>query len=491
MDAADGDPSAWGCSSGFDVRQRRSDGALLTAVTLLVGFSPGAVALAQPITTRLPPPVADRPSQTAAVAVGALDAEPCCAKAAPDTAALLSGGTGPAVGSVALSRISAPSGSGSTTSALSKFYGEVPAPTGPRSSSGVEDLAPADPSSPATPNYLTEPPDGLPNAQAGVGGPDKGMDEFDVAFGRREYYGDLRSLTDRIAFSQRPLFNIDASRSTQSDNLDISQLEISQDVFFSSGRDRARLGYQSYTYEPKVGNNISQNAFGGDGTYRLNDWAALTGNLWIDVLDSKGVSTAVLPTYDVFVTLWPNDVLRFDVDANRRIFDNVQSLLLQITADTFGASADYSPSDDLRVSLRASAASYSDSNHRQSAELEGVWRVRSNPTIQIGVRASGFQFSKRRNDGYFNPDAYESGEGMFRLQSSLNDQLDLEFSASGGAEDAQPGGVKPLIRASLQLSYKIDKGWTLDGGVAYFSSRDTNSSGFARTTVSVGLHRRF
>ena len=343
----------------------------------------------------------------------------------------------------------------------------------------------------SAPDYLVEPPEGLSQTQIGVAGPDRAMDEFDLAFGRKQSYTDLRSLRDRIEILQRPLLNIDASRSTQSDNLDISTVELSQDVFFHTGRDRLRFGYQYDDYVPKSGDGVKQQAFGGNGTYRVNDWAAVTGDFWVNVLDSGNLPRQVEPTYDTFVTLWPNDVIRIDLDANRKIFDNVRSLQLGITADTFGASVDYSPSSDFRLSLRAGGSSYTHGNDRQSAELEGVWRVRSNPSIQIGFRASGFQFSKRLDDGYFNPDAYESGEAMLRIQSSLNDRLDLELAGSGGAEHADPGGVKPLVRASVQLSYKVTNDWTLDGGVAYFSSRDTNSSGFARTTVSLGLHRRF
>ena len=342
-----------------------------------------------------------------------------------------------------------------------------------------------------SPDYLVEPPGGLLQAQVGVAGPNRAMDEFDLAFGRKQSYTDLRSLRDRIEISQRPLLNVDASRSTQSDNLDILTAEISQDIFFNTGRDRLRFGYQSDAYTPKVGDDVSQNAFGGNGTYRINDWAAVTGDFWVNVLDSGNLPRQVEPTYDLFVTLWPNDVIRVDLDTNRKIFDNIRSLQLGITADTFGASIDYSPSSDFRLSFRASDSFYTHGNDRQSAELEGVWRVRSNPVVQLGFRASGFQFSKRLNDGYFNPDAYESGEAMLRIQAPLNDKVDIELAGAGGIENSNPGGFKPLIRASLQLSYKVNKDWTLDGGAAYFSSRDTNSSGFARTTVSVGLHRRF
>ena len=402
--------------------------------------------------------------------------------------------------------IGAPSTSDGLNPVASHATLVAPTPTASLGSSTVDDGSPSsperldpvstgdrggDPAAPTPIDYLTQPPTDTLPTQVGVAGPNGAMDEFDLAFGRKQSYTDLRNLQDRIESMERPLLNLDGSRSTQSDKLDISEIELSQDLFFHSGRDRLRLAYQFIDYAPKTGPDVLQHALGGNGTYRINDWSAVTGDFWVNALSTRNAPDQVIPTYDLFLTLWPNDVIRIDLDANRKIFDNVQSLLLGITADSFAASLDYSPSSDMRLSLRFNGSFYSDRNERQFAELEGVWRLRNNPVVQIGFRASGFQFSKRLNDGYFNPDAYEAAEGMFRLQSTLTGKLDLELAASAGAEHAQPGGIKPVVRTSLQLSYKVNKDWTLDGGLAYFSSRDTNSSGFARTTLSVGLHRRF
>lgn len=344
---------------------------------------------------------------------------------------------------------------------------------------------------PSLQTLVSDPIDPSRSTQLGVGGRDQGQDEFDASFGRQQVYTDLRGLIDRLNDMQRPVVNVDVARSTQSDNLAIREVELSQDVFFAVGRTRFRYGYQNIDYSEKYGDSVEQNSLGGNGTHRINDWAAITGDFWANAIKPDNRPTAIIPTYDLYLTLWPSDSIRIDVDANRRIFDNTTSLERGIVADSFGGSVDYTPSDDLRATIRANYGHYSDNNDRFFIESEAVLRVRSLPQVQIGVRTSAFKFSRRFDDGYFNPDSYESGEGMIRVQAPVTNKLTAEFAGAAGVEHANPGGFKPLVRASFQLSYAVTKDWTLDGGVAYFSSRDTNSSGFARTTLDVGLHRKF
>jgi hypothetical protein len=328
-------------------------------------------------------------------------------------------------------------------------------------------------------------------AQVELREPETVTNDIDLALGQRSVYSDLRSLEDRITEAQQPVANITSRYSTQSNNLDIYQGEISQDFFFSEGASRLRPGLQYLSYVPKTGNGVSQYAAGFDGSYRISDAAALTGDFWLNDFQPKGFSNDVTPTYDVYATLWPNDFFRFDFDNKRETFDNVTSLQMGITAESLGGSMDYTPYDFLRLTLRSSYGFYSDTNDRVDEEAEAVWRVMDLPIIEVGVRGSGFQFSKQLNNGYFDPNSYYAGEGMFRLQTDLTDELNVQLVASGGLENANPGGNKPLVKSSLQIAYKLPNNWTLDGGVDYFSSRESTSSGFARTSFMLGLHKRF
>ena len=147
--------------------------------------------------------------------------------------------------------------------------------------------------------------------------------------------------------------------------------------------------------------------------------------------------------------------------------------------------------DGLRLTARGAYGSYSDGNRRRSEELEGVWRITSRPIIEVGLRGTNFHFSHLLDDGYFNPRNYYSGEGMFRLKTDLTQKLTVELAGSAGLESANPGGTKPLLKGSLQIAYKLPGGWSLDAELSHFSSRQSTSSGFSRTSALLGLHYRF
>ena len=325
----------------------------------------------------------------------------------------------------------------------------------------------------------------------GAGQAKTSADELDLVLNSRQIFTDLRTLETRLNVMQRPTFNVVDRHSTQSDHLDINQLEVSQDLFFSAGKDDLRLGVQRISYDVPGPNDVLQYAAGFTGNVRLDDLAAITGELWVNRLDYGGLRKNVV-TFDTFLTLRPSDVIRIDLDTSRRIFDNITSLQLGLTAQSYGGSLDYVPTDQLRLTGRLFGASYSDGNRRRSEELEAVWRIRNGgPLFEIGLRGMNFHFSRLLNDGYFNPRDYVSGEAMFRVQSELSPKFTVELAGSGGAEKADPGGVKPLVKGSLQAVYKLSNGWAIDGEASHFTSRESSSSGFSRTTFTLGLHYRF
>lgn len=317
------------------------------------------------------------------------------------------------------------------------------------------------------------------------------MDELDLVLGQRQIFTDLRTLQDRILDAQRPTANAVIRHSVQSDHLDIDQAELSQDLFFSQGRSQLRLAVQAIDYDPRVGDSVTQHAIGLTGNQRINDIAAVTGEFWLNQLRSEG-SHDTKGTYDAFLTLRPNDSLRLDFDTSRRLFDNITSLRLGLTVTSYGGSIDFTPTDGLRLTARGTFGSYSDGNRRRNEEVEGVWRIRSQPVvIEIGALVTNFHFQYLFSNGYFNPRNYVSGAGMFRVQSSLTSRLTAELAGSAGIEHADPGGSKPLLKGSIELAYKIFKRWSIDADLAHFSSRQSTSSGFSRTTATLGLHYRF
>lgn len=317
------------------------------------------------------------------------------------------------------------------------------------------------------------------------------LDEIDSVMRQDQVFTDIRTLQDRITNSQRPVANLVVRHSSQSDNLDITQTEVSQDLYVRSGRGQFRLGFQEIQYDAPHVQGISEYSPGFTGNVRLNDITSLAGELWLNRIDYGAVHSTI-PTYDIYFTIRPNDIVRIDIDTNRRTFDNIQSLALGITAQTYGGSIDVMPIEGVKVTLRGSGATYSDHNNRRSEEAESIWRVRTNPfIIELGLRATNFHYTRLLSDGYFNPNNYYSGEGLFRVQSTFAKKLVVEIAGSAGAEKADPGGTKPLLKGSFQAVYKLSHGWSLEGEAAHFSSRESSSSGFSRTSFTAGLHYRF
>lgn len=342
----------------------------------------------------------------------------------------------------------------------------------------------------AEPNPDNDPDKLLALYQDGAGQAQTSMDELDLVLGGRQVFRDLRTLETRLNDMKRPTANVVNRHSSQSDHLDINELAVSQDLFFSEGRDTVRVAVFKTDYSLPNALGINQYTGGFTSNIRLNDISSIAGDLWLNRID-YGRQRNTFATYDVYLTLRPTDTIRINIDANRRTFDNITSLRLGITARTYSGSVDFMPTDELRLTARFYDGFYSDHNRRRTEEAEAIWRVKNNPVVEIGLRGTNFHFSRLLNNGYFNPKDYYSGEAMARVQADLSQKLTVELAGSGGAEDAQPGGVKPLLKASLQLVYKLTNGWSIDGEAAHFTSRNSTSSGFSRTSFTAGLHYRF
>lgn len=323
-----------------------------------------------------------------------------------------------------------------------------------------------------------------------MGRPDSALDQLGAALGQHPDSSDLMKLRDEIRRNQTPSTRVVYGISTQSDHVDIRQMEANQEFYFRQGKARIGPALRIARFEPDSGSDIQVRSLGANGQLRFNDNAALTANLWLNATEPSAQSAQRQATYDVYATFWPSDKFRIDAGGNRKSFDNIRSIQNGITADTWAASVDFTPSYGRRLTFRGSTAKYSDGNDRQSAEIEVFGRVHERPMIEVGLRASGFQFGTQLDNGYFNPDDYVSGEATVNLQTDLAADWSLLASLSAGVEAAQPGGRKPLVKASFRPSYKLTDHWTLDGELSYFSSRASSSSGFARTSFLVGIRYR-
>jgi hypothetical protein len=152
---------------------------------------------------------------------------------------------------------------------------------------------------------------------------------------------------------------------------------------------------------------------------------------------------------------------------------------------------DVLPDEKTRFTTRFNWGSYTDGNARNWGQVEAERRVWTHPNLLIGVRYTAFGFSKRLDNGYFNPDSYQAGVLTLRIDGHDGDRFRYDFDGSYGREHASPGGSKPFRSASVRLTYKLADRMQIEGRYQFFSSSQASSGGFARRTTGISLRILF
>jgi tetratricopeptide (TPR) repeat protein len=304
--------------------------------------------------------------------------------------------------------------------------------------------------------------------------------------------GDARSaqLLDEIEFDQRPRSDVDWFMSHQSNDLRITATSLEHSFFLNDGRTRVGPLYALGVFQPDDGptDEILVNRPGVHASHRFDDAWAWSGRFNVDVIDTRGASgDHVRPTYDTFVSFAPNDTLRFDLGSSRSIFDNEVSLREGISAVYGNLSMDVTPDELTRITPRVSYGDYSDGNRRAWWQLEGERRVWHHPRISTGLRYTGFDFAKQRNNGYFNPNHYHSNEVLLRAWDDLGERVRWFVGGTVGYEIQTPGSGKVIWSAGTNLAYELTRRVEVEAGYHFFSSRTAGTSGFERGTGSLQL----
>ncbi|MGI8481203.1 MAG: hypothetical protein ACR2MF_03945, partial [Chthoniobacterales bacterium] len=270
---------------------------------------------------------------------------------------------------------------------------------------------------------------------------------------------------------------------TQSDDLEIFTTRFQQDFFLRDGAMMLGPRFDWIFYQPRDAlPKVSVQRPGMFARNRFNDWSELTGNLFFDIVSPENRASYTEVTFDTYLTLWPNDTLRFDLGANRTTFDNVQSLLERVTA-TYGTfSMDITPDERFRFSSRANYGEYSDGNSRAWWQMEAERRLWRDPKVFIGLRYTGMTFARQLNSGYYNPKELHSVVATSHIWGHWKKKLYYNINGAVGFEQENPAGTKPVASGGLQLSYVLNKRWELRGWIQYFSSAQAASGGFSRTT---------
>lgn len=310
--------------------------------------------------------------------------------------------------------------------------------------------------------------------------------------GVRSERPDAKRLGSNLDLWQAPRTIGDVQRSTQSDHLDIRNERVGQTFGFADGRGTLGARIERIAYDRPDGSDSARVTRPMLlGRWRFSDaveWNAEVGQERIRPLTGPDHDPTV---YATWLTLWPSDLWRVDLSGNRYTFDNLKSLRLGITARQQGVSADFTPTERQKYSIRFEHAAYSDGNARHAAQAEAEYRWRTHPDAWVGLRHTRIAFDRQLDNGYFNPLTFRSTQLTARVlwrPDGPDGHWDVAAGAAIGREHANPDGNKPASDASLRVGYRFDPRTRLEARAQRFSSL-TTTSGFARTTYGLTLDR--
>lgn len=327
----------------------------------------------------------------------------------------------------------------------------------------------------------------LAQALAWMGRPDRARSALAGATG-----AEARKLAQALDLAEAPRSVADVQRSSQSDQLEIRSARAGHAISFAQGRGTVGARLDRIRYEREDGGDsavVTRPLV--HGRYRFSDAVELNAEAGQERIRSRGGAAHDPAVYSSWLTWWPNDLWRFDASTGRGTFDNLQSLRLGITARQHGLSADFTPSERQRYTLRLARATYSDGNARRDVQVEAEYRWRTHPDAWLGVRHARFDFDRQLDHGYFNPLAFEVTQVTARVvwrPDGPDGRWDVVGAVAAGREHARPDGSKPASDGSVRVGWRLDARTRVEARAQRFSSL-TTSAGFARTTFGVNLER--
>lgn len=303
---------------------------------------------------------------------------------------------------------------------------------------------------------------------------------------------DALRIEGEIAQAQRPLSEVDGFVSTQNNGLATSGGRLRHGVSVNDGLGVVGAQFRTAILDPEEGEDVRIAGAGVFGRNRFNDMVEINASLFLNRVETESESRYE-PTYDVWLTLWPSDMMRFDLSTSRTYFDDVESMEKEIVMETVGLSMDIQADPDLRFSARGSYGFISDGNHRIFAQAEAERRVlRRMPTVFAGARYTYTSFSEPElANGYFNTAWLHSIEATLRAEWQPAPGWYIGGGASAGYE-WQPEESKPIWGGVLSTSYAPNSSVAFALDVSHQNSNLTGGSdAFIRTTVSGGLDIRW
>lgn len=302
------------------------------------------------------------------------------------------------------------------------------------------------------------------------------------------------SMLKELERQQRPEARIDYRNFTQSDDLRIDEVSMDARTAIENGRGFVGATYSHGVFRPGQGpiDQITVQRPGLYAGYRMSDAFDLNARLSVDVIDTRDAADDhVRPTFETYLSYRPNDLLRFDLGASRWTFDSEKTLRDGLTATQAAVSVDVEPNPLTLLSARFSWAAYSDGNERRWWQLQANQRILNWPRIVIGYRFTFFDFLTPGQEGYYNPDRYDTHELLLRGSGQIAPRWHWDIRFVGGYESEKDRKSRMTVNGGASLTHKIDPSLDIEIAYDYSTSRTLPTGGFARGIGRLSLRYRF
>jgi tetratricopeptide (TPR) repeat protein len=292
-------------------------------------------------------------------------------------------------------------------------------------------------------------------ARREMGHPDLSQSYAEALLARKPGDEAARQLLDQLFQERRPLTTIEAWHARRSDDLSISTFLISHELTFNNGL--TKFGPQARMMHFEGGDfpTVDIYSIGVAGRHRFNDFLEFKSSLFLNLEDEPDDQDVEL-THETTLSFIPSDVVRLDLNLARRYPDeNSRSIVNDVFADDVGFSVDYTPDNAFRISGRGIYSHYTDGNERLWGQAEIAKRFSADPYLWFGLRYTAFDFAKVLDNGYWNPDRYQSFEVSMQLWGTLAERWTYDFQGAAGYGLSEPGSGGFVSYASARIAYEF------------------------------------
>lgn len=298
-----------------------------------------------------------------------------------------------------------------------------------------------------------------------MGRPDLSQDLAQRVLARKPGDAAAQGLLDWIALEQRPLTRVDAWYARRSDDLSISALEARHELTFNNGLTKFGPQARILRYQGGEFSSVDMAGIGFAGRHRFNDVFELRSSFFLNLEDEewrffrgRGDDQDVEITHETTLSLIPSDMLRFDLNLARRYADeNTRSIINDILADDVGLALDVTPDNATRFSARGLFSRYSDDNERAWGQIEVAKRFTAEPYLWLGARYTAFDFAEVFDNGYWNPDRYQSLEASLHFHGRFAERWLYDIQGAAGYGWSEPGDGGFVSSATARLTYELNQ----------------------------------